>query len=85
MALDVMQMVKRSDVYYHLKASTSATDCLPQSPMVAPGVGRKRATIEIAFYSNVPGLFSIDGAKFKSEKFDINRRIPDAREHRHAC
>jgi hypothetical protein len=52
MAIDVMQMVKRSDVYYHLKASTSATDCPSTECGTQPG------NDEIAFYSNVPGYYA---------------------------
>ena len=54
MAIDVMKMVKRSDVYYHLKASTSATDC------PAGECGTQLGNDEIAFYSNVPGYYSSD-------------------------
>src|SRR5213592_1297806 len=57
MALDVMQMVKRSDVYYHLKASTSATDCPATEPDGSPGCWTQTGNDEIAFYSNVPGYF----------------------------
>jgi prepilin-type N-terminal cleavage/methylation domain-containing protein len=51
MAIDVMQMVKRSDVYYHLKASTSATDCPSTECGTQPG------NDEMAFYSTVPGYY----------------------------
>jgi len=54
MAIDVMQMVKRSDVYYHLKASTSATDCPSTECGTQPG------NDEMAFYSNVPGYYASD-------------------------
>jgi prepilin-type N-terminal cleavage/methylation domain-containing protein len=54
MAIDVMQMVKRSDVYYHLKASTSATDC-PSTEC-----GTQAGNDEMAFYSNVPGYYASD-------------------------
>ena len=37
MAIDVMKMVKRSDVYYHVKASTSATDCPAAECGTQPG------------------------------------------------
>ena len=52
MAIDVMKMVKRSDVYYHLKASTSATDC------PAAECGTQPGNDEIAFYSNVPSYYA---------------------------
>jgi len=57
MAIDVMQMVKRSDVYYHLKASTSATDCPSIEPNGSLGCGTQLGNDEIAFYSNVPGYY----------------------------
>ena len=52
MAIDVMQMVKRSDIYYHLKASTSATDCPSAECGTQPG------NDEMAFYSSVPGYYA---------------------------
>jgi hypothetical protein len=51
MAIDVTNMVKRSDVYYHLKASATATDCPPGECGTQPG------NDEMAFYSNVPGYY----------------------------
>lgn len=54
MALDVTQMVKRSDIYYHLKASASAIDCPSTECGMQPG------NDEIAFYSNVPGYYASD-------------------------
>jgi hypothetical protein len=54
MAIDVMQMVKRSDVYYHLKTFTSATDC-PSTEC-----GTQTGNDEIVFYSNVPGYYASD-------------------------
>jgi hypothetical protein len=51
MAIDVMNMVKRSDVYYHLKASTNPADC------PAGECGTQAGNDELAFYSNVPGYF----------------------------
>ena len=54
MAIDVIQMVKRSDVYYHLKASASASDC----PAVE--CGPQPGNDKIAFYSNVPGYYASD-------------------------
>jgi hypothetical protein len=56
MAVDVMQMVKRSDVYYHLKASTTATDC--PFTTVPPECGTQAGNDEMAFYSNVPGYYA---------------------------
>jgi hypothetical protein len=56
MAIDVMQMVKRSDVYYHLKASTSATDC--PFTTTPPECGTQAGNDEMAFYSNVPGYYA---------------------------
>lgn len=52
MAVDVIQMVKRSDVYYHLKSSRSAADCPSTECGTQPG------NDEIAFYSNVPGYYA---------------------------
>jgi Tfp pilus assembly protein PilW len=57
MTIDVMQMVKRSDVYYHLKASTSASDCPATEPDGSPACGTQAGNDEMAFYSNVPGYF----------------------------
>jgi hypothetical protein len=51
MAIDVMNMVKRSDVYYHLKASTNPADC------PAGECGTQLGNDEMAFYSNVPGYY----------------------------
>jgi hypothetical protein len=53
MAIDVMNMVKRSDVYYHLKASATATDC------PAGECGTQAGNDEMAFYSNVPGYYPL--------------------------
>jgi hypothetical protein len=53
-AIDVMKMVKRSDVYYHLKASASATDC------PAAECGTQPGNDEMAFYSNVPSYYASD-------------------------
>jgi hypothetical protein len=56
MAIDVTNMVKRSDVYYHLKSSTTATDCpFTTSP---PECGTQAGNDEMAFYSNVPGYYA---------------------------
>jgi Tfp pilus assembly major pilin PilA len=55
MAIDFAQMIKRSDVYYHLKAPTGgATDCPSTECGTQPG------NDEIAFYSNVPGYYASD-------------------------
>jgi Prokaryotic N-terminal methylation motif len=54
MAIDVMQMVKRSDVCYHLKASSNPADC------PAGECGTQPGNDEIAFYSNVPGYYASD-------------------------
>ena len=60
MAVDVMQMVKRSDVNYHLKIdpapATNTTDC-QQSPVLECGTQRP-GNDEMAFYSNVPGYYA---------------------------
>jgi prepilin-type N-terminal cleavage/methylation domain-containing protein len=55
MAIDVMQMVKRPDVYYHLKSSTTATDC--PFTTTPPECGTQPGNDEMAFYSNVPGFY----------------------------
>jgi hypothetical protein len=65
MAIDVMQMVKRSDVYYHLKASTSATDC-PSTEC-----GTQSGNDEIAFYSNVPGYYASDSTGSQQSSVSI--------------
>lgn len=52
MALDFAQMVKRSDVDYFLKASTTATDC--------SNCGPQAGNDQIIFFSTVPGYFSPD-------------------------
>jgi len=54
MAIDVMQMVKRSDIYYHLKSSATATDC------PAGECGTQPGNDEMAFYSSVPGYYASD-------------------------
>jgi hypothetical protein len=46
MAIDFAQMVKRSDVDYYLKSSTTASDCTLCT--------RQRGNDQIAFYSTVP-------------------------------
>jgi len=51
MSIDVMQMVKRLDVDYLLKAPGNATDC------TACGTTSQAGNDQIAFYSNVPGYF----------------------------
>ena len=60
MAIDVMKMVKRSDVFYHLKASASATDCPSTEPDGSPACGTQPGNDHIAFYSNVPGYYASD-------------------------
>jgi hypothetical protein len=55
MAIDVAQMVRRSDVDYYLKSSTTANDCRLCT--------RQRGNDEIAFYSTVPGWSAITGAQ----------------------
>ena len=55
-AIDVMNMVKRSDVYYHLKASTTATDC--PFTTTPPECGTQAGNDEMAFYTNVPGYYA---------------------------
>jgi hypothetical protein len=55
MAIDVMNMVKRADVYYHLKSSTTATDC--PFTTTPPECGTQAGNDEMAFYSNVPGYY----------------------------
>jgi len=52
MAIDLAQMVKRSDVDYFLKAPSTATDCT--------GCGTQAGSDEMTFYSTVPGYFSSD-------------------------
>jgi hypothetical protein len=52
MALDLAQMVKRSDVDYYLKAPAIATDCSSCGPQVGND--------QIIFFSAVPGYFSAD-------------------------
>jgi hypothetical protein len=56
MAIDVMNMVKRSDVFYHLKSSTTATDC--PFTTTPPECGMQAGNDEMAFYSNVPGYYA---------------------------
>jgi hypothetical protein len=53
MAIDVMNMVKRSDVYYHLKTPTGGAN--PDCPSAE--CGTQPGNDEIAFYSNVPGYY----------------------------
>ena len=55
MAIDFAQMVKRSDVYYYLKSSTTASDCTLCT--------RQRGNDQIAFYSTVPGWSGLTGAQ----------------------
>jgi hypothetical protein len=55
MAIDVMQMVKRSDVYYHLKTPTGGAN--PDCPSTE--CGTQPGNDEMAFYSNVPGYYPL--------------------------
>lgn len=55
MAIDFAQMVRRSDVDYYLKSSTTANDCRLCT--------RQRGNDQIAFYSTVPGWSAITGAQ----------------------
>ena len=70
MAIDVMNMVKRSDVYYHLKASTTATDC------PAGECGTQPGNDEMAFYSNVPGYYA-SGSTGSQQGPGVTGGIPD--------
>jgi hypothetical protein len=54
-AIDFAQMVKRSDVDYYLKSSTTASDCTLCT--------RQRGNDQIAFYSTVPGWSALAGAQ----------------------
>ena len=53
MAVDFSQMIKRSDIDYYLKSSTTASDCTLCT--------RQRGNDQIAFYSTVPGWSSLTG------------------------
>ncbi|MFZ0915525.1 MAG: hypothetical protein WAN04_01415 [Candidatus Udaeobacter sp.] len=55
MAIDFAQMVKRSDLDYYLKSSTTASDCTLCT--------RQRGNDQIAFYSTVPGWSAFTGAQ----------------------
>jgi type II secretory pathway pseudopilin PulG len=55
MAIDFAQMVRRSDVDYYLKSSTTANDCTLCT--------RQRGNDQIAFYSTVPGWSALAGAQ----------------------
>jgi hypothetical protein len=55
MAIDFAQMIKRSDVDYYLKSSTTANDCKLCT--------RQRGNDQIAFYSTVPGWSALTGAQ----------------------
>lgn len=55
MAIDFAQMVRRPDVDYYLKSSTTANDCSLCT--------RQRGNDQIAFYSTVPGWSAITGAQ----------------------
>ena len=82
MAIDVMQMVKRSDVYYHLKASTTATDC--PFTTVPPECGTQAGNDEMAFYSNVPSYYASDSTG-SQQRYGVNRRIPNQHKRDNAC
>jgi hypothetical protein len=56
MAIDVTNMVKRSDVYYHLK--TPAGGANPDCPSTE--CGTQAGNDEMAFYSHVPGYYPSD-------------------------
>jgi len=55
MAIDFAQMIRRSDVDYYLKSSTTANDCRL--------CNRQRGNDQIAFYSTIPGWSAITGAQ----------------------
>jgi Tfp pilus assembly protein PilV len=55
MAIDFAQMIRRSDVDYYLKSSTTANDCRLCT--------RQRGNDQMAFYSTVPGWSAITGAQ----------------------
>ena len=55
MAIDFARMVRRSDVDYYLKSSTTANDCRLCT--------RQRGNDQIAFYSTVPGWSAITGSQ----------------------
>ena len=55
MAIDFAQIVRRADVDYYLKSSTTANDCRLCT--------RQRGNDQIAFYSTVPGWAALTGAQ----------------------
>ena len=55
MAIDFAQMVRRPDIDYYLKSSTTANDCRLCT--------RQRGNDQLAFYSTVPGWSAITGAQ----------------------
>jgi hypothetical protein len=55
MAIDLAQMIRRPDIDYYLKSSTTANDCTLCT--------RQRGNDQIAFYSTVPGWSAITGAQ----------------------
>ncbi len=55
MAIDFAQMIRRADIDYYLKSSTTANDCRLCT--------RQRGNDQIAFYSTVPGWSAITGAQ----------------------
>ena len=84
MSIDVRQMVKRLDVDYLLKASTTESDCTSCSAQAGDGTG---ANDQIAFYSNVPGYYpsgtsgpqqssvSIVGYRIKTDPNTLGNRM----------
>ncbi len=55
MAIDFAQIVRRADIDYYLKSSTTANDCRLCT--------RQRGNDQIAFYSTVPGWAALTGAQ----------------------
>ena len=55
MAIDFTQMIRRPDVDYYVKSSTTANDCRLCT--------RQRGNDQIAFYSTVPGWLALTGAQ----------------------
>ena len=55
MAIDFAQMIRRPDLDYYLKSSTTANDCRLCT--------RQRGNDQIAFYSTVPGWSALTGAQ----------------------
>jgi len=55
MAIDFAQMVRRPDIDYYLKSSTTANDCRLCT--------RQRGNDQIAFYCTIPGWSSLTGSQ----------------------